>query len=88
MVWISRVKLDQFDDAGPVAHVPGYDLSGMGKTIGFDDRPAAVYAICATPIKMVQIPGCGILLNNFMAVLSIMGGSNQIAIHGSPSSYL
>lgn len=58
-MWIpGRSKPFQFYDAGFVSYPPGDDLPGVFAVIRFDDRPAAMRAIMASPFEMMQI-ACG-----------------------------
>ncbi len=88
MVRVGGFVFDQFDDAGTVAHGPGDDLTGVGKAVGLDNGPAAMNSIGAAPIEVMQISGSGEILDNLVAILSVMRGFNQVAVHSNLHSML
>jgi len=62
----------QFYDPGFIPYSPGNNLPGVFLIICLDDCPAAVLAIVAAPLKVMQIP-CGVdFFDNGLAVVSFV----------------
>ena len=63
----------QLYDPGFIANPPRYDLPRMFSVIRFDNGPAAVRAVMAAPLEVVQV-ACGVdLSDDRIAIASIVG---------------
>src|SRR5262245_5835353 len=71
---IGATKFFQFNDAGFIPDLPGDDLLSMLAVVGFDDGPAAMGSIMATPFKMMQIPRRVDFLDNCITFICIVRG--------------
>jgi hypothetical protein len=62
----------QLYDSRLIPDSPRDDLPGMLTIIGLDDCPAAVRAVVAAPLKVVQIPGGVDLFDDCITVACIV----------------
>jgi hypothetical protein len=71
----------EFDDARLIADAPGDDLFGVFAIVGFDDCPATVDAIMATPFEVVKITGSMDLSDHSITVAGIVRGFDKVTVH-------
>jgi len=81
-----RRKLGKACGMRPGAQAGGYRKQGFGLVRRLDDRPTFMHSVFATPIKIHDVPVIDKLFHRVMAILSGVGGLDQIAAHGFASN--
>jgi hypothetical protein len=83
---ITPGELDELHDSGLCSLCRRNNQHGLFCIVRFNNGPACVIAIRATPIKMRDITGSDYLLQRLLAVLSRMGRYDKKSIHASSST--